>query len=154
MAYFAHTDSGDSIPIVRFATEATLNTKIIFVSCFAKQCAAVCEWMDQYGRGWGGGGQGWAGLGGELSSSSIVCMPHEIMQHGEAEASDLHTVSRVFDEVAKSDERRYIRPVEQKIGKQGLHLSEDKYRMLAPLDSEYVPVIPSYVANIAAYCKA
>ena len=96
----------------------------------------------------------WAELSGGMDSSSIVCMAHEIMQHGEAEASDLHTVSRVFDEVAKSDERRYIRPVEQKIGKQGLHLSEDKYRMLAPLDSEYVPVIPSYVANIAAYCKA
>src|ERR1041385_5096090 len=26
--------------------------------------------------------------------------------------------------------------------------------MLAPLDPEYVPAIPSYVANIAAYCKA
>ena len=96
----------------------------------------------------------WSELSGGMDSSSIICMAHDILKHGEAQASSLHTVSRVFDEAAKSDERRYILPVEQKIGKPGLHLSEDSYRMLAPLDPGYVPVIPSYVANIAAYCKA
>jgi asparagine synthase (glutamine-hydrolysing) len=96
----------------------------------------------------------WSELSGGMDSSSIVCMAHDILKRGEAQASSLHTVSRVFDEATKSDERRYIRPVEQKIGKQGLHLSEDKYRMVAPLGADYVPVIPSYIANIAAYCKA
>ena len=96
----------------------------------------------------------WSELSGGMDSSSIVCMAHDIMRHGGVQASSLNTVSRVFDEAAKSDERRYILPVEQKIGKQGLHLSEDKYRISAPLDPEYAPAIPSYVANVAAYCKA
>jgi len=96
----------------------------------------------------------WSELSGGMDSSSIVCMAHDILKRGEAQASSLNTVSRVFDEAANSDERRYIEPVEQKIGKPGLHLSEDKYRMSAPLDPDYVPVIPSYIANIAAYCRA
>lgn len=96
----------------------------------------------------------WSELSGGMDSSSIVCMAHDILKHGEAQASRLNTVSRVFDEAAKSDERRYILPVEQKIGQKGLHLSEDKYRILSPLDRDYIPAIPSYVANIAAYCKA
>ncbi|HZI49787.1 MAG TPA: asparagine synthase-related protein, partial [Pyrinomonadaceae bacterium] len=96
----------------------------------------------------------WSELSGGMDSSSIVCMAHDIMKRGEAQATSLNTVSRVFDEASRSDERRYILPVEQQIGKSGLHLSEDKYRILAPLDPEYVPTIPSYVANIAAYCKA
>lgn len=96
----------------------------------------------------------WSELSGGMDSSSIVCMADDIIKRGEAEASSLNTVSRVFDEAAKSDERRYIVPVEEKIGKTGLHLSEDKYRISAPCDPEYEPVIPSYVANIASYCKA
>ena len=96
----------------------------------------------------------WSELSGGMDSSSIVCTANDILKHEQIQASSLHTVSRVFDEVAKSDERRYILPVEQKIGKRGLHLSEDKYRILAPLDHGYVPAVPSYVSNIAAYCKA
>lgn len=96
----------------------------------------------------------WSELSGGMDSSSIVCMAHDILKRGEAQASSLNTVSRVFDEAARSDERRYILPVEEKIGKRGLHLSEDKYRILAPLDPGYVPTIPSYISNFASYCKA
>ena len=96
----------------------------------------------------------WSELSGGMDSSSIVCIAHDILKNGETQASSLNTVSRVFDEAAKSDERRYILPVEEKIGKKGLHLSEDTYRILAPLDPDYVPMVPSYVTNIAAYCKA
>lgn len=96
----------------------------------------------------------WSELSGGMDSSSIVCMANDILKRGEAQASTLNTVSRVFDEAAKSDERRYIVPVEKKIGKTGLHLSEDKYRISAPWESDYVPTIPSYIANIAAYCRA
>lgn len=96
----------------------------------------------------------WAELSGGMDSSSIVCMASDVLEQGEAQASSLNTVSRVFDEASKSDERRYILPVEQKIGKSGLHLSEDQYRIAAPLESDYLPAVPSYVANIAAYCKA
>ena len=96
----------------------------------------------------------WSELSGGMDSSSIVCMANDIIKHGEAQALSLHTVSRVFDEASKSDERKYILPVEKKIGKRGLHLSEDEYRILAPLGPEYVPTVPNYVANVAAYCKA
>jgi asparagine synthase (glutamine-hydrolysing) len=96
----------------------------------------------------------WSELSGGMDSSSIVCMANDIIKHGEAQAWSLNTVSRVFDEASKSDERRYILPVEKKIGKSGLHLSEDKYRISAPLGPDYVPAVPSYIANVAAYCKA
>ena len=96
----------------------------------------------------------WSELSGGMDSSSIVCMASDILKQGEVQASSLNTVSRVFDEASKSDERRYIIPVEKKIGKSGLHLSEDRYRISAPLGPDYVPVIPSYIANVAAYCKA
>lgn len=96
----------------------------------------------------------WSELSGGMDSSSIVCMANDIIKHGEAQASSLNTVSRVFDEASKSDERRYILPVEKKIGKSGLHLSEDKYRISTPLGPDYMPAVPSYIANLAAYCKA
>jgi asparagine synthase (glutamine-hydrolysing) len=96
----------------------------------------------------------WSELSGGMDSSSIVCMANDIIKCGGVQASRLETASRVFDEAAKSDERKYILPVEKKIGKKGLHLREDDYRIAAPWVSEYVPAIPNYVANFAAYYKA
>jgi asparagine synthase (glutamine-hydrolysing) len=93
----------------------------------------------------------WAELSGGLDSSSIVCMADQLIKSGDAQAPALQTVSYVFDEAAKSDERKYIHYVEEKIGQKGLYLREDDYRMLAPLPDGYVPVIPNPVANFAAY---
>ncbi len=96
----------------------------------------------------------WSELSGGLDSSSIVCMANDIIRSGDAKTPGLQTVSRVFDEASKSDERKYICSVEKKIGRQGIHLREDDYRILAPWTSEYVPTIPNYIANVSAYYKA
>ena len=95
----------------------------------------------------------WSELSGGMDSSSIVCMATDIVSKGESQTQSLETVSRVFDEFQKSDERKYILPVEEKIGKRGLHLREDDYRIITPWPSEYVPTIPTYEANVSAYYK-
>ena len=95
----------------------------------------------------------WSELSGGMDSSSIVCMANDIIARGESQTQSLNTVSRVFDEAKKSDERKYILPVEEKIGKRGLHLREDDYRILTPWTREYVPTVPTYEANVAAYYK-
>ena len=93
----------------------------------------------------------WSELSGGMDSSSIVCMASDIIRKGESQTKSLETVSRVFDEFQKSDERKYILPVEEKIGKRGLHLREDDYRIIAPWPTEYVPALPTYEANVSAY---
>jgi len=96
----------------------------------------------------------WAELSGGLDSSSIVCMADQLIKSGDAQAPALQMVSYVFDEAAKSDERKYIHHVEEKVGRKGLYLREDDYRMLAPLPDGYRPVIPSPVVNFASYNNA
>jgi asparagine synthase (glutamine-hydrolysing) len=96
----------------------------------------------------------WAELSGGMDSSAIVCMANDLINSGEAQCDSLETVSRVFDQAPKSDERRYIHPVEKKIGKEGLHLSEVDCPILDQWPGEYVPAIPSYAANVIAYYSA
>jgi asparagine synthase (glutamine-hydrolysing) len=99
-------------------------------------------------------GQVWAELSGGLDSSSIVCMADEIVKSGSVEASRLETVSLVFDEASQSDERNYIRYVEDRIGKAGHHLREDDFRMLASSAVEHPYVIPNPFGTFAEYNKA
>lgn len=96
----------------------------------------------------------WSELSGGFDSSSIVCMAYDICERGEAEAPAFETVSRVFDEAKGSDERKYIEPVVAKIGKQGLYLREDDYRMISPLDEKYSRVIPNPSADASEYYEA
>ena len=93
-------------------------------------------------------------MSGGLDSSPIVCVANDLINLGEVQAPALASVSRVYDEASKSDERKYIKPVEQRIGRSGLHLNEDQYRLLAPWPENYVPSIPTHVANFAAYYRA
>ena len=96
----------------------------------------------------------WSELSGGFDSSSIVCMAHDIREHGEAEAPAFETVSRVFDEAKGSDERKYIKPVEAQIGKKGLHLREDDYRLVSPLSERYSRLVPNQLADLAEYYQA
>jgi asparagine synthase (glutamine-hydrolysing) len=95
----------------------------------------------------------WSELSGGLDSSSIVCMADDLIRKGEVEALDLQTVSLVFEEASKSDEREYISYVEKKLGKQGIHLCEDEYRMLAPIGAAHSSVLPNPCANSAEYWR-
>jgi len=77
-----------------------------------------------------------AELSGGLDSSSIVCVADKIFESGEAKCSRVETVSHVFDNSPKSDERRFIRYVEEQRGQVGHHLEGERYRLLAPFDDE------------------
>ena len=96
----------------------------------------------------------WAELSGGLDSSPIVCVANELLRREQVPAKTLQTVSRVFDEASKSDERKFIKPVEEKIERAGLHLREDDYRLLATWPGDYAPSIPTHVANFSAYYRA
>lgn len=80
----------------------------------------------------------WAELSGGLDSSSIVCMADDIIRDGDVQATELKTVSQVFDESAESDERKFIRCVEEQRGRAGLHLREDDFRLLAPVTDDFL----------------
>jgi asparagine synthase (glutamine-hydrolysing) len=96
----------------------------------------------------------WAELSGGLDSSPIVCVSEELLRQERVPAKALQTVSRVYDEAGKSDERKFIKPVEEKIGRAGLHLREDDYRLLAALPKDHVAWVPTPIANFAAYYRA
>jgi asparagine synthase (glutamine-hydrolysing) len=98
-------------------------------------------------------GEVWSELSGGLDSSSVVCMAADLIKRGECGATGLQTVSMVFDEASKCDERRYIEPVEEKIAQKGLHLREDDHRILTECGEEYVPTIPSFPSNFIAYYR-
>jgi asparagine synthase (glutamine-hydrolysing) len=73
----------------------------------------------------------WTALSGGLDSSAITCMAHEILKSGDCEASDVKTVSFVYDLSSSSDERDFIASVEEKIGATGFHVRESEYPPLS-----------------------
>ncbi|HXC69726.1 MAG TPA: asparagine synthase-related protein [Pyrinomonadaceae bacterium] len=85
----------------------------------------------------------WADLSGGLDSSSIVCMADEIIKQGSADSSQLETVSAVFDESPSSDERRFIRHVEEKRGRVGHHFRDSEYQLLTSFECEGLRTIPN-----------
>lgn len=69
----------------------------------------------------------WTALSGGLDSSAITCMAYEILKSGDAEASDLKTVSFVYDLSSSSDESAFITSVEERMGVVGLHVRESDW---------------------------
>jgi len=100
----------------------------------------------------------WAQLSGGLDSSSIICMANEILTSGDSEASKLETVSYVYDESTSSDERDFIRCVEEKRGRVGHYLREEDYPPLAsfPDDSRvsFPDFLDCFVDRHRALCDA
>jgi asparagine synthase (glutamine-hydrolysing) len=83
-------------------------------------------------------------LSGGLDSSAIVCMADEIFGSGDAEASGIETISHVYDEAVSSDERGFIRCVEEKRGRSGRHLSDIDYPPLATFPDESRHSFPEF----------
>jgi asparagine synthase (glutamine-hydrolysing) len=83
-------------------------------------------------------------LSGGLDSSAIVCMADEIFRSGAAEASGIQTISYVYDEALTSDERGFIRCVEEKTGRGGHHLSDMDYPPLATFPDEARHSFPEF----------
>ena len=96
----------------------------------------------------------WADLSGGLDSSSVVCVADEIIKGGSVQARGLETVSAVFDESSKSDERKFISVVEQKRGRQGHHFLESEYPLLSASAFEGLRPIPNPLEMWGEYHKA
>lgn len=69
----------------------------------------------------------WASLSGGLDSGTVVCLASQLIESGQAEARELQSYSIVFDEARSADERPFIRAVEKKVGKAGLHVNDDSF---------------------------
>lgn len=85
-----------------------------------------------------------ADLSGGLDSSSIVCVADEIIANGEVQCPLLETVSQVFDQSPTSDERKFIRYVEDQRGRAGHHLPEEEYKLL----SQAIKAVPTGTINL------
>ena len=95
----------------------------------------------------------WADLSGGLDSSSIVCVADQILEKEAVQAQRLETVSAVFDHSPSSDERRFIRVVEEKRGQAGHHFLESEYPLLAKSTFENFRVIPNPLETWSEYHK-
>lgn len=84
-----------------------------------------------------------AELSGGLDSSAIVCIADDVRRKGEVSTPALHTVSHVFEQASTSDERKFIRIVEESIGRAGLHVDEEECPILAPLPPSLYADLPS-----------
>ena len=92
----------------------------------------------------------WSDLSGGLDSSSIVCMADHLIKNGEAQAPMLETVSSIRDESKSSNELKFIRPVEERIGKQGHHVPESRFPILSSHRTES-SIIPNVLDIFGAY---
>ena len=94
----------------------------------------------------------WSDLSGGLDSSSIVCIANQLIKAGKSEATILETVSCVRDESISSNELKYIRYVEERIGKQGYHLPESEFPVLSAAASD-CSAIPNALDIFGSYHK-
>ena len=93
-----------------------------------------------------------AELSGGLDSSSIVCAANRFVQNREVQTPRLETISHIYDQSPTADERRFIRCVEEHIGRPGHHLAESEYPLLAGLD--FNPTfVPNGVDGFAEYYR-
>ena len=83
----------------------------------------------------------WITLSGGLDSSTVVCLADQLIKGGQAEAEEFQTYSIVFEDARSSDERPFIRAVEQHVGHTGFHLTDDPYWLAVPSPKEsFLPV--------------
>lgn len=94
----------------------------------------------------------WSDLSGGLDSSSIVCVADQLIKSGEFEATELETVSCIRNESVSSNELKFIRYVEEWIGKQGYHLPESAFPIFSAEANEVSP-IPNALDIFASYHK-
>lgn len=83
----------------------------------------------------------WITLSGGLDSSTVVCLADQLIKSGRAEAKEFQTYSIVFEDARSSDERAFMRAIEQHVGQTGFHLVDDSYWLAVPSPKEsFLPV--------------
>ncbi|HYR11090.1 MAG TPA: asparagine synthase-related protein, partial [Longimicrobium sp.] len=85
----------------------------------------------------------WCELSGGVDSTTILFTAERLAAEGRVSAPSVRTVSYVFDRATSSDERVWIRAAEERLGRSGLHVSEEECPILTPLPRDYRPDLPS-----------
>ncbi len=83
-----------------------------------------------------------AELSGGVDSSSVACVARHLLDEASASSRPLHTVSFVYERSPSSDERPFIRTVEERLGQPGLHIGDE--HLTFPALSTPSPEIPTY----------
>ena len=94
-----------------------------------------------------------AELSGGLDSSSIVCVADRLLRRGLVPSQDLETISYVFDRAKTSDERQWMRPIEEHTGRPAHHLLEDEQPYLEGFE-EAVWASPSIMTSLGPRLRA
>jgi asparagine synthase (glutamine-hydrolysing) len=93
-------------------------------------------------------------LSGGLDSSAIVCMADEILRTEKTAATDLRTISFLFDRAGETDEREFSALIKQKTRRLGHDLFEDLHPARFP-DPEEIPcAYPSVAALLSGIEEA
>jgi asparagine synthase (glutamine-hydrolysing) len=92
----------------------------------------------------------WITLSGGLDSSTVVCLADQLIRSGEAEAKDFQTYSVVFEDARSSDERQFMRAVEQRVGQTGFHLVDDPHWLAIPSPKESFLRMPTPLLCVPA----
>jgi len=74
-------------------------------------------------------------LSGGLDSTAIVCLADEVT--AKLGRPPIETISRVHDDSPSSDEREFIQIVEERRRRQGVHLREEDFPLLSPVDAKF-----------------
>jgi asparagine synthase (glutamine-hydrolysing) len=85
----------------------------------------------------------WITLSGGLDSSTVVCLANQLIKSGRAEAKEFHSYSIVFEDARSSDERPFMRTVEQHVGQAGFHLIDDPYWLAIPSPKDSFLRVPT-----------
>lgn len=91
-----------------------------------------------------------ADLSGGLDSSAIVCAADELIAGGTVAAPRLESISQVSEGSPSSDERKFIRYVEEHRGRVGHYIFEDDYPLLSRLSVANA----SFTLNPMLFCAA
>lgn len=89
------------------------------------------------------GGPVWCELSGGVDSTTILFTAERLAREGRVSAPAVRTVSYVFDGATSSDERPWIGLAEERLGRAGLHLSEEACPILSHLPAGFHPDLPT-----------
>jgi asparagine synthase (glutamine-hydrolysing) len=93
-------------------------------------------------------------LSGGLDSSTIACIADESIRQGKVQAPRYDTVSYVYDESPTSDESKFIRCVEDRLGRSGIHVRDEDGSLLPPSADNLDIVSPNPILYSFGYHDA
>ncbi|HEV2836983.1 MAG TPA: asparagine synthase-related protein, partial [Pyrinomonadaceae bacterium] len=93
-------------------------------------------------------------LSGGLDSSTIACVAADGIRKNETAAKRFETVSYVYDESPTSDESKFIRCVEDHLGRTGVHVRDEDCPLVPPATDDLDVVSPNPILYSFGYHEA